>query len=330
MDFSFLIPPVVGSIIGYTTNWLAIKMLFKPYSVKYIGPFKIPFTPGVIPRERQRIAKSLGQAVGGQLLSEEVILGELTGTSVSQQLKDYILNDLLAGDLTIDQVVTALAGQEEEKEALYAGLSRFLTDRLFDKEGKSRVSHLVETHQEDISAGILTYLQKEETKEALSTVIQDLLSEKLGGMAAMFVQGDQVYGMFLDYMEVKLEKAETQAQLAQVVGQVAGSVLTKDMVEGEVRAGLHSLAKESIELSDPAKLAIEKAIESAYIHFVKNHLPAFIKELNVSSIVENQINTFSVQEVEKLIFNIVDKELKAITWFGALLGFIMGWLTLLG
>ncbi len=36
------------------------------------------------------------------------------------------------------------------------------------------------------------------------------------------------------------------------------------------------------------------------------------------------MNSFSVADVEKLIFTIVDKELKAITWFGALLGFAMG------
>jgi len=40
------------------------------------------------------------------------------------------------------------------------------------------------------------------------------------------------------------------------------------------------------------------------------------------------VNNFSVQQVEDLIFKIVDKELKAITWLCALLGFGMGLIAL--
>ncbi len=59
IDFSMVSKPIVGAIIGYTTNWLAIKMLFKPpHEAKYIGKLKVPFTPGLIPRERERIARS--------------------------------------------------------------------------------------------------------------------------------------------------------------------------------------------------------------------------------------------------------------------------------
>jgi uncharacterized membrane protein YheB (UPF0754 family) len=95
MDLATIVTPIAGSIIGYTTNWLAIKMLFKPHQAAYIGKFRIPFTPGVIPREQKRIAKSLGQAVGNNLLTEEVILKELTNKQVIEQLQTYIIGDLL-------------------------------------------------------------------------------------------------------------------------------------------------------------------------------------------------------------------------------------------
>ena len=48
-----IIPIIVGAIIGYFTNWLAIKMLFRPHYEKKIFGIKIPFTPGLIPKEKR-------------------------------------------------------------------------------------------------------------------------------------------------------------------------------------------------------------------------------------------------------------------------------------
>lgn len=39
---NLVISIVIGAVIGYITNWLAIKMLFKPYTEKRIGRFKLP------------------------------------------------------------------------------------------------------------------------------------------------------------------------------------------------------------------------------------------------------------------------------------------------
>ena len=68
-----IIPILVGSAIGYFTNWLAIKMLFRPLEEKRFLGFKVPFTPGLIPKERKRMAKSVGEAVGMHLLTPEKI-----------------------------------------------------------------------------------------------------------------------------------------------------------------------------------------------------------------------------------------------------------------
>ncbi len=50
MNSIYIISPIVGAIIGYFTNWVAIKMLFRPYKKLKIGPIPIPFTPGLIPK----------------------------------------------------------------------------------------------------------------------------------------------------------------------------------------------------------------------------------------------------------------------------------------
>jgi len=64
-------PPIVGGIIGYFTNDIAIKMLFRPYRAIYIGRRKLPFTPGLIPSNQERLAKRISDTIMGSLLTPE-------------------------------------------------------------------------------------------------------------------------------------------------------------------------------------------------------------------------------------------------------------------
>jgi uncharacterized membrane protein YheB (UPF0754 family) len=64
-------PPVLGGIIGYFTNDVAIKMLFRPYRALYIGTKRIPFTPGLIPRNQERLAKNISDTIMGSLLTPQ-------------------------------------------------------------------------------------------------------------------------------------------------------------------------------------------------------------------------------------------------------------------
>jgi uncharacterized membrane protein YheB (UPF0754 family) len=67
----YLSPPMIGAVIGYFTNDIAIRMLFRPYTTKYIGSWRVPFTPGVIPRNQPRLAKRIADSITGSLLTPE-------------------------------------------------------------------------------------------------------------------------------------------------------------------------------------------------------------------------------------------------------------------
>ena len=73
MDWSnlwlYVSPPIAGGIIGYFTNDIAIKMLFRPYRAIYIGRRRLPFTPGLIPRNQERLAKNVSETIMGSLLT---------------------------------------------------------------------------------------------------------------------------------------------------------------------------------------------------------------------------------------------------------------------
>jgi uncharacterized membrane protein YheB (UPF0754 family) len=70
---TLLVPPIAGAVIGYFTNDLAIKMLFRPYKPVYIGGRKLPFTPGLIPRNQDRLAKRVSDTIMESLLTPEEI-----------------------------------------------------------------------------------------------------------------------------------------------------------------------------------------------------------------------------------------------------------------
>jgi uncharacterized membrane protein YheB (UPF0754 family) len=66
-----LAPPIIGGVIGYFTNDIAIKMLFRPYRPLYLGKRRIPFTPGLIPSNQERLAKRISDTIMGSLLTPE-------------------------------------------------------------------------------------------------------------------------------------------------------------------------------------------------------------------------------------------------------------------
>lgn len=64
-------PPLVGGVIGYFTNDIAIKMLFRPYKPVYVGGRRLPFTPGLIPSNQEKLAKRISDTIMGSLLTPE-------------------------------------------------------------------------------------------------------------------------------------------------------------------------------------------------------------------------------------------------------------------
>ena len=64
-----ILPILVGATIGYFTNFIAIKMMFRPRKEVRLGKWRVPFTPGIIPKNQARLARAVGDAVGGHLLN---------------------------------------------------------------------------------------------------------------------------------------------------------------------------------------------------------------------------------------------------------------------
>lgn len=152
----YFIGALIGSVIGYITNWLAIKMLFRPREAKYIFGMKIPFTPGLIPKEKGRIANKVGETVGTHLLNSDSLTKAVKNDKVKSKFDEMAKNkieNLLESNSTIEEVLKNILG-----DTYYSLKSGTI---------------------EHISKSILKSIQEEEFKNKLKFYIIDALKEEL-------------------------------------------------------------------------------------------------------------------------------------------------------
>lgn len=124
MDWSnlwlYVSPPVVGGIIGYFTNDIAIKMLFRPYRAIYVGKRQLPFTPGLIPRNQERLAKRVSDTIMGSLLTP----GELQNLARRLLEPERVQGGILwLLQLALDQI---RADKDQKASKILAGVLRDL------------------------------------------------------------------------------------------------------------------------------------------------------------------------------------------------------------
>lgn len=113
-------PPVLGGIIGYFTNDIAIKMLFRPYRAIYIAGRRVPFTPGLIPRNQERLAKNISNTIMGSLLTPEELQNLARRLLQTERVQAAILWLL---QLAIEQIKT---DKNQKSAKIVAGILRDL------------------------------------------------------------------------------------------------------------------------------------------------------------------------------------------------------------
>lgn len=110
MQWTFIVIPAIAALIGWFTNLLALKLLFRPYK-----PWRIPLTPwsiqGVIPRRQAELARSIGEVVKRELLAKEDLLQSLNNpetrdevaVTLAEKLADRIGEKLAIVPLAVRQ-----------------------------------------------------------------------------------------------------------------------------------------------------------------------------------------------------------------------------------
>ena len=315
---SYILAPLVGGIIGYVTNDIAIRMLFRPPKAKYIMGWRVPFTPGIIPKEKERIAEAVGTAISDNLMSEAVLekylLSDNMVNRVRTSIVDFIANQKTNSE-TVAQFLEHYLSREEVAtlaDSAKEGLTRQMHDKISDSELGRQVAKAAMEYVAD---------------KINSNGAADILSEIGGlvgglGMAAKLLFTGSVINKFLELLREPVERF--LAKNVNEILQKNGDAIISNLVESETDKFLSRPVKDLL-AGQEAKLAdAVNTMVSIYKTIITEHLPKILESVDISAIVRERINEMDMDETEKLILQVMNKELRAIVWLGALLGTLMG------
>lgn len=291
----WIMAPLVGALIGLITNGIAIRMLFRPFHEIRIGKFRLPFTPGLIPKEQPRLAAAIGKVVGERLLDSDTLQKALASDALHE-----------AFERKIDQTVESLAHREETVREYLAGLGVCAPADAAAAYVGERLSVFVTGQMEEKKIGdtILEY------------AIREVLSN-LNPMVAMMAEP-----------AIRKSQDAIALRIEETIQEECPSVICA-YVEDEYEKWMDCPVKEVAVKLWQKKDRVKEKIWGIYLELLEKKSGRFFERLDVSGIVEQKIREFDTQELEDLILEIARKELNALVWLGGLLGAVMGMINLL-
>ena len=287
---SLLFSILMGALIGYGTNTLAVEMLFRPFAPKYIGKWKVPFTPGLIPKEQGRIAESLGELIEKELFSPQIV-SEALDTPEAKAAVAAWLDGLFA---------SAAASNKTPRELL---IQAFSEETYIQK-------------RDELSSFLCAFLVKKATQAKLGESFARQLSHRTDEKLP-FLRSGSLEDVYVNTLG-KLIDRELEKSLPEIVEQYvyreAGAFLGTPL-----SVTLKKHEQELPKLKEDLMGLIHAAILGA--------LPQLLGSGEVKRLVVDRISTLKPKELNELIKGLMKKELHAIEWLGALLGGILGAVT---
>lgn len=298
MMIKAILAPLVGGVIGYITNDLAIRMLFRPRKAIYIGRFHVPFTPGLIPAQQKRIAASIGAVVSGQLLNEETLRHTLLSEGTIHSLQEKVrgaVHSLAGEERTLKQLLL-IRYDEQTIDSKADQLQAKLTDAVCEKIAKAKIGY---------------------------TVVDSVVGDKMDIIAQ-----NKLIALLLDDNTQRTIKEKLAEKVDEIIAERAPDAV-RNLV-GQYREEILDMRVCDIyeRFRDREEAVIDYGTD-IYVSLLDRNISKLLKAVNIEQIVVDKINALNPAELEAMIFDIMKKELNAIVYLGALLGFIMGFVNLL-
>lgn len=306
--FQYILAPIIGGVIGYITNDIAIRMLFRPHEAKYLFGFKIPFTPGIIPKEKGRIAKSIGGAISDNLMSKDVLEKNL--------LSEDMINKISSS------IIDFIELQKSNQETIQNFLLHYITE--------NDLSNMKNSIKDNLSLQISHSLEKISIGDEIADIVVKHVASKLRveGLNIDIPQmlRNLVGNRLWENIASSIEKP-TKNFLSQNINQMLkdkGPEMINNTIKKEIDIFLDVKVQDLLVGKDEQINEFVDFVIGLYRTIITEHLPKILETINIPAIIESRINEMDMEETEKLILQVMNKELRAIVWLGALLGMIMG------
>lgn len=288
MEFINLISgPVIGGIIGYVTNYIAIKMLFRPLHPVKIGKYTLPFTPGIVPKRKDKLGAVLGSAVVERFFTYD-------------DLEEIFLSDYFKGAVT-DSVI----------HFLYDDTKKNNRESLPVSETKEQLAKKI---KEGLCIRILAGLIRADIPSIISSEGPAILKKSFGSNPASKLITDE----FIDKISKPLGEGMEHYLLKE------GRHLLMPILDQEfLELSQHSPADVMNDLEIEKEL-MHKVLNSFYISFMKTRTRGIVEHIDISGIIAEKVRQMDAEEIESLTLSVVNRELRYVILLGALLGIIIG------
>ncbi|PTI67524.1 DUF445 domain-containing protein, partial [Staphylococcus xylosus] len=352
------------ALIGGVTNVIAVKMLFHPFKTYYIFNKRVPFTPGLIPKRRAEIADKIGQVVEEHLLTESMIQSKLNATATRTAIEEVIQKqieklkedrtslDYLANKVDIDIAQLANGKIEtimsEKLELFYYDHRNTPITQLIPEDIEKSIDNKVEAVPELLFDRARVYLKSEKGAADIASMLDTFFNEKgkIVGLLQMFMTKESI----ADRIQHELIRLTNHPKAKDIANQIIDNeyetfkskqlseVLNEQQFQS-FKASITDLAIGYMDINNMATKSLNTLMPN-FIQFLENkvtqkltnviienaskHMSPIMKKVNLRQMVEQQINTFDLAYIEKLIIDIANKELKLIMFLGFLLGGIIG------
>lgn len=295
MISEIILGPIIGGLIGGVTNSIAIKMLFRPLNPIKIGSYTIPFTPGVIPKEKPRIAAKIGKVVSEELLSAEVLkewlLKEEVEVEIERSIKAYLDTGCKRDEIVHDQLVKVLG--DERTTFLVCEAESILTEKIYSRVIKMELGNII-------------------TDKLVIAYQEGAFSNLLGPMSFLLNEG------------IIVSLAGKLAPIINNFIELEGEQIISKAIEDESQQIMNTPIGTYAEKIQSYEESFIRIIIKVYQNIIESYLPHILQKIDIAKMIEMRILALDMLSMEKIILSIMQKELKAIVWFGVLLGMIMG------
>lgn len=282
--------PLIGGIIGYFTNWIAVKMLFRPLRPVKIGNYTLPFTPGIIPKRKDSLAKAVGAAVGQNLFTKEDIQQLFNDEKIKASVIEGIISQVeQVLNATIEEVIKKFAS-EESLERKKEDIADFLTIK--------------------IKSGILSLDLGKLIAEGGSSILKEKLQ---GGMFAFLINDEFIASL-----------AEPVGQQVEKYIENNGEAIIQPMVEQQMEDVLAMNTEEAINTLGIDLEKIRQGMGKAYDTLVCENLDKLLQNFDIAESVQKKVEEMDVADLETLVLSVMKKEMDVLVNLGALIGALIG------
>ena len=302
----FFVPPAAGAVIGFVTNVVAIRMLFRPLKEIRVFGVRLPFTPGILPKGRHKLALSIGEMVERELLTPEILRARLLRDDTGENIRNAV------------SIFTANVIGKNPRE-LFDGSHDDLS---------LKISAAAEKLYPFFVSAFLEFIRRNETRRELESKGRILLRNiflKLNVFQRLFLSAGQydqnleekmpeIIDDFINGAEETLKEARIKKTLTGTVSSMFGGFF-----DGEIKN-----LKMLLEISEEEKKRLDDFLFEKLMTEADNQIENILASLDIKTIVSDRIDSLDMLRVERIIMDIMADQFKWIDIFGGILGFFIG------